>query len=132
MDNSDASSESRAGSNGRRWRLAAVAVFGLLGSSVLVRTTAVVDPLLAGGALVILAVLGVVLLLSSSGSTSGTNGDDEGGDTDGESDVWDAIPSWQYEGRHVESGGLARGEQEQALQDIQQRADELSEDPSGE
>ncbi|WP_436346456.1 hypothetical protein [Natronorubrum sp. FCH18a] len=132
MDTPDASSESRAGSNGRRWRLAAVAVFGLLGSSVLVRTTAVVDPLLAGGALAILAVLGVVLLLSSSGSTSGTNGDDEGSDADGESDVWDAIPSWQYEGRHVESGGLARGEQEQALQDIQQRADELSEDPSGE
>lgn len=42
--------------------------------------------------------------------------------TDGES-VWDAIPEWQYEGRHVESGGLARGEQEQALREIQDRAE---------
>ncbi|WP_440772206.1 hypothetical protein [Natronorubrum sp. DTA28] len=129
MDNIDASSESRAESGRRLRRLAAVAVFVLLGTSLLVRTTSVVDPVLAGGALAVLAVLGVVLLLSSSGSTSETGGDDEGGTTDGESDVWDAIPSWQYEGRHVESGGLARGEQEQALQDIQRQADELSEEP---
>lgn len=37
--------------------------------------------------------------------------------------VWDAIPSWQYEGRHVESGGLTRDEQEQALQDVQDEAE---------
>ena len=130
MDNIDASSESRAGSGRRLRRLAVVAVFVLLGTSLLVRTTSVVDPVLAGGALAVLAVLGVVLLQSSSGSTSGTSGDDEDGNTDdGGSDVWDAIPSWQYEGRHVESGGLARGEQEQALQDIQRQADELSEEP---
>ncbi|MEA1932005.1 MAG: hypothetical protein U9O06_10730 [Euryarchaeota archaeon] len=46
--------------------------------------------------------------------------------TDSES-VWNAIPSWQYDGRHAESGGLARGEQEQALQEIHddaQRRDE--------
>ncbi|EJN61000.1 hypothetical protein [Halogranum rubrum] len=41
---------------------------------------------------------------------------------DGES-VWDAIPGWQYDGRHVESGGLARGEQEKALRQLQQRAE---------
>lgn len=39
--------------------------------------------------------------------------------------VWDAIPSWQYEGRHVESGGLTRDEQEQALKEVQDEADEL-------
>lgn len=36
--------------------------------------------------------------------------------------VWDAIPDWQYAGRHVESGGLARGEQERALRDVQDQA----------
>jgi len=53
-------------------------------------------------------------------------GGDEAADTDSES-VWNAIPSWQYNGRHAESGGLARGEQEQALQEIHddaQRHDE--------
>ena len=128
MDNADASAESRAGSASRLRRLAVVAVFVLLASSLLVRTTSAVDPLLAGGALTILAVLGVVVVVSSVGSSAEATGDGEDGDTHGESDVWDAIPSWQYEGRHVESGGLARGEQEQALQDIQQQADELSEE----
>ncbi|WP_245726677.1 hypothetical protein [Natronorubrum sediminis] len=57
--------------------------------------------------------------------------DSDAVDEDGEnSDVWNAIPSRQYEGRHVESGGLARGEQERALEDIQRRADELTDDPS--
>ncbi|MFC7046092.1 hypothetical protein ACFQH6_12305 [Halobacteriaceae archaeon GCM10025711] len=36
--------------------------------------------------------------------------------------VWDAIPDWQYAGRHVESGGLARGEQERALREVQDQA----------
>jgi hypothetical protein len=35
--------------------------------------------------------------------------------------VWNAIPSRQYEGRHAESGGIARGEQERALEDVQER-----------
>jgi hypothetical protein len=43
-------------------------------------------------------------------------------DADGES-VWDAIPEWQYEGRHVESGGLTRNEQEKALREVQDRAE---------
>jgi hypothetical protein len=46
-------------------------------------------------------------------------------ESDGDS-VWNAIPGWQYDGRHVESGGLTRGEQEQALQEIQQRAESES------
>lgn len=37
--------------------------------------------------------------------------------------VWEVIPGWQYEGRHVESGGLTRDEQEQALREIQERAE---------
>lgn len=49
-------------------------------------------------------------------------------DTDGDSNsVWDAIPSRQYDGRHAESGGLSRGEQEQALQEIQQDAEQRNE-----
>lgn len=42
--------------------------------------------------------------------------DDRGGS------VWNAIPRRQYDGRHVESGGLARGEQEAAIEEIQQDA----------
>ena len=44
---------------------------------------------------------------------------------DGENSVWDAIPGWQYDGRHAESGGIARGEQEKALSDVSRRADEI-------
>lgn len=29
--------------------------------------------------------------------------------------VWNAIPPWQYEGRHVESGGTTREERERAV-----------------
>lgn len=45
--------------------------------------------------------------------------DSETGD---DGSVWTAIPSRQYDGRHVESGGLARGEQEAAIEEIQQQA----------
>ena len=49
-------------------------------------------------------------------------------DTDGGShSVWNAIPSHQYDGRHAESGGLTRGEQEQALQEIQETAEQRHE-----
>jgi hypothetical protein len=41
---------------------------------------------------------------------------------DGGGAVWEAIPSWQYDGRHVESGGLARGEQEAALAEVEEQA----------
>ena len=46
-------------------------------------------------------------------------------DRDGSDSVWDVIPRWQYDGRHVESGGLTRSEQEKALSDIERRAGEL-------
>ena len=39
--------------------------------------------------------------------------------------VWDAILSWQYGGRHVESGGLTRDEQEGALEEIRAQAAEI-------
>lgn len=43
--------------------------------------------------------------------------------------VWDAIPDWQYEGRFAEAGGIARGEQERAVSDLQERADRESDVP---
>ncbi|MDS0297408.1 hypothetical protein NDI76_01465 [Halogeometricum sp. S1BR25-6] len=46
-------------------------------------------------------------------------------DRDGENSVWDAIPRRQYDGRHAESGGIARGEQEKALNDVSRQADEM-------
>ncbi|UPV73763.1 hypothetical protein M0R89_14600 [Halorussus limi] len=39
--------------------------------------------------------------------------------------VWDAIPSRQYGGRHAESGGVTREQQERALGEVQRRAEEL-------
>lgn len=54
--------------------------------------------------------------------SAGRDGGAAGGDETGNS-VWDAIPSWQYDGRHAESGGLARSEQEQSLREIQRKAD---------
>mgnify|MGYP006896952111 CR=1 FL=1 len=51
---------------------------------------------------------------------------DKGGDGATESS-WNAIPSWQYDGRHAESGGLSRGDQEQALQEIHDEADKRNE-----
>ncbi|MFB6154332.1 MAG: hypothetical protein ABEJ22_00435 [Haloferacaceae archaeon] len=35
---------------------------------------------------------------------------------------WDLVPSWQYGGLHVESGGQARDEQERALRDVTAQA----------
>ena len=44
-----------------------------------------------------------------------------GGETESS---WNAIPNWQYNGRHAESGGLTRGDQEQALEEIHEDATE--------
>ncbi|MFC7068872.1 hypothetical protein [Halobaculum lipolyticum] len=41
----------------------------------------------------------------------------------GEGDGWSLIPNRQYEGRHAESGGIARGEQERALREIEAEAE---------
>ncbi|WP_254521599.1 hypothetical protein [Natrinema caseinilyticum] len=59
---------------------------------------------------------------------------DTGNGGDADSSVWNSIPSEQYDGRHAESGGLTRGgltrgEQERALDDVRQRAADLSDDP---
>lgn len=42
--------------------------------------------------------------------------------------VWNAIPGRQYDGRHAESGGIARGEQEAAIDAVQEQAEALDED----
>jgi hypothetical protein len=42
---------------------------------------------------------------------------------DGDDSVWNAIPSRQYAGRHAESGGIARAEQENALEELQDGED---------
>ncbi|AUV80288.1 hypothetical protein C2R22_00265 [Salinigranum rubrum] len=53
----------------------------------------------------------------------------EGDDSDRAESVWEFIPSWQYTGRHVESGGLARGEQEAALADVDEQAKQREHGP---
>ena len=35
--------------------------------------------------------------------------------------VWNSIPGRQYTGRHAESGGIARKEQEDAIQELKER-----------
>lgn len=40
-------------------------------------------------------------------------------DRDTDESVWNAIPNRQYEGRHAESGGLTRSEQENALRELE-------------
>lgn len=52
------------------------------------------------------------------------SGADSGASEYGEGSVWDAIPSWQYGGRHAESGGIAHDAQERALADIEEQAEE--------
>jgi hypothetical protein len=48
--------------------------------------------------------------------------------SDDDGDVWDAIPGSQYDGRHAESGGISRGEQEAAIADVQEQAEAIDED----
>lgn len=76
------------------------------------------SPLVQFGLPVALAGLGVVGLVVAVivRSRQQVTGDGSG------TSVWAAIPSWQYAGRHVESGGLTRDEQERALQDVQEEA----------
>jgi len=95
--------------SGRALRIVAVGSFLLLVFPFLyVSVAPVVEALnVPGGSLTafvvsaaIPAALGVVLVVRSRGD-DGT--------------VWDAIPERQYGGRHAESGGIARQEQERAL-----------------
>ncbi|QLG26022.1 hypothetical protein HUG10_18290 [Halorarum halophilum] len=94
---------------GTAWTRAFVvlALFLLLGSSAI--ALFYWRPLLA--AVIVVVVAAVLSKLRSSRGSDGTRS------------VWNAIPSWQYSGRHVESGGLTRDEQERALQDVQREAD---------
>lgn len=71
-------------------------------------------PLPLWGTLVVVALLALLV----AAAVVVRNRDPDGGDS-----VWDVIPDWQYDGRHVESGGLSRDEQEQALSDLQERAE---------
>ena len=120
--------DSTDGGRSSLWPLAVGLAFVLLGSSLLLRSSVAVEPSLAAVGLATLAVVAAVLFVRRTG-TAGSDHDEDDTVEDADSSVWDAIPSWQYEGRHVESGGLARSEQEQALRDIQKQADELSDDP---
>lgn len=121
-DESSADSESERDAGDRSWtrQVLFIGAFVLLGSTVLV-PLAGPNPIAVGGILVLLVAI-ALLWLSAGRRSSGASETET--DTD-DSSVWNAIPSWQYSGRHVESGGLARGEQEQALADIQQQVDEI-------
>lgn len=80
----------------------------LLLAPVIAAPASLLPPLAAALVVVGLSILLYVRVVGS---------DDEGGGS-----VWNAIPSRQYNGRHVESGGLARGEQEAAIEEIQENA----------
>lgn len=75
------------------------------------------------GILALAAVFFLVVVVSGARSQQS----EEASDRDADQDVWRMIPDWQYTGRHVESGGLSRDDQERALADIQERAEELEE-----
>lgn len=94
---------------GSAWMRAFVvlALFLLLGSSAI--ALFYWRPLVA--AVIVVVVAAVLSKLRSSRGSDGTGS------------VWNAIPSWQYSGRHAESGGLTRDEQERALRDVQREAD---------
>jgi cytochrome c biogenesis protein ResB len=92
----------------RRWSLLAAAAAVLV---VVTPVLGVLDPgpVWLGLCAVVVAALGAALRRDRRES-------DDGGD------VWELVPSWQYTGRHVESGGLARDEQEAALAEVEERA----------
>jgi hypothetical protein len=52
-----------------------------------------------------------------------------GGDERDDTDSWNPIPSRQYGGRYAELGGLTRDEQEKAMREVQEKADDM--DPEG-
>ncbi|WP_226482060.1 hypothetical protein [Natrinema amylolyticum] len=110
----------------RLGRVATIVTVVLLGSSLFVRSTSIVDPVTVIGGLIVFSALAIGLEWRRAATDDPSSADES--DDEDRSNVWDAIPPWQYGGRHVESGGIARGEQERALRDIQRRADELSEE----
>ncbi|WP_313691409.1 hypothetical protein [Halorarum halobium] len=97
------------------------------GTAASTRAAAALLLLLAGSAVGVrfgwqYAVSAAVVVGLAAAAVSAVRGSrsDDGGDS---GTVWDAIPSWQYSGRHAESGGLTRDEQESALRDVQEEAD---------
>lgn len=78
---------------------------------------AVTDTLTAAGwpALLVAVVVAVVVAVTAGLKLAEDAPEQEGG-------VWEHIPSRQYDGRHVESGGLSRGEQEEAIDEIEEQA----------
>ena len=136
MASSNAASESTDRSGSRWTVLPAAVLVVLLGSSLLFLVASLVGSTVAvGGAVLLSLIAAVALWRRAANPTAGTEetgsngnaGDDRGEGDGAESNVWNTIPPWQYDGRHAESGGLTRGEQERALREIQQRADELEE-----
>ncbi|QSX00753.1 hypothetical protein [Haloterrigena alkaliphila] len=135
MDSSDAAVESTDRSRSSWAVIPAVVLAVLLGSSLLFLVTSLVESSVAVGGIVILALAAAGALwrraVAPTADTDDPSSDVDAGDRSGgdgtESNVWNAIPPWQYDGRHVESGGLTRGEQERALHEIQRQADELDE-----
>ncbi|WP_435178435.1 hypothetical protein [Halorussus sp. AFM4] len=65
----------------------------------------------------------LVAWLRSCGESAG--GEDDADPDEADGTVWDAIPSWQYGGLHVESGGATRDEQERALGDVRRQAEAM-------
>ena len=120
MGSSDTGSEPTARSHSSGTVIAAVIGTLVFAASLVGLSVAALESTVAVGAVAIATLVAVGLLWSRAGS-----GDENEGAA--ESNVWNAIPSWQYDGRHAESGGLTRDEQESALRDIQRRADELEE-----
>jgi hypothetical protein len=92
----------------RHWSLLAIAV------AVFVVVTPVLGVLEPGPGWLVLCVVAAVAL--------GAAFRRDRRESAGGSDVWEFVPSWQYTGRHVESGGLARDEQERALAEVEEQA----------
>jgi hypothetical protein len=78
--------------------------------------------LIVGGAAYLLGVVivGAILLVLAVGRRRSAGPAEGRG-----SGVWSAIPPWQYAGRHAESGGLSRQDQERALAEVREQADRL-------
>jgi hypothetical protein len=70
--------------------------------------------LVPGAAVTALVLLAVFLVVQTRG-------------TSGASEFWAFTSSAEQTGRYAESGGLAREEQERALEEIEERADRLDE-----
>jgi hypothetical protein len=80
----------------------------------------------AGGVAVGATVVGSLSLVALIGAAVRRRRIGRRGDRDGEEsgDVWALIPTRQYNGPYAESGASTRGEQEEALRETKERADE--------